>query len=435
MSTTPPTFNCQARDYHTALNLPYASGTHKSSELIPRYDMQAPQVVIQYRKRVSITQAGQTQTWIEFPYDAWPLDATLPAGVQGGKQVGAMIVPIDLADYTRTDIVQNVTAAAFGNPPSLDWWKGKKRAMANYTGLAYVANSLKILDPTGADITSTVLADFPNELTDGQVASWMKDPGSGDSIGVQACTVQAAFTYSETDPQGRVWHTVGTGNPHVIHVNVRLTNSGVGLVPYTHTISEDTGETPVANLAQYTWTLLSQLFWDGSHSIVERNASGAPEVGTIVDCRHAVNLTGGMAAWATMLSPVHGVEIDFTRGTTDVQFGLPKYVGPADLEQLCQFYKFRRRFNEGNLRTTGNAGPQDDGEIGGQTARENTSNSKAPPAFHITASPVEGGGGATTQIGHDADNQEISMKVVDEGGDDVAGFGQVSLKLEDLQYA
>jgi hypothetical protein len=433
MSTTPPTFNARERYYHTALSLPYASGSHRSSELAPRYDMQVPQVVIQYRQGVRVSSGGSSASWTQLYYDAWPLDATLDAGVRGGKQVGAMVVPIQLADFQRTDLVQKVTAAEFGSPPSLDWWKAKKRAMADYTDLAYVGGSLKILDASGADITGAVLASYPNELLDGAVTGWMKD-GAGDAIGVQAVTVQGAFTYKEKDLQGRSWHVVGPANPHVVSVNTRLTNSAVGTQSYSITQSLDTGQSPVANLAQYIWTLLSWLFWDGTHSIVERNAAGAPEVGTIIDGRYALNLTGGAAAWAGMLSPVHGAEIDFTHGTTDIQFGLPKHVGPADLEQLCQFYKFRRILNNAGLRSTGNTA-LDSGEVGGQTARENTSDSKAPPALHVTAAAVEGGGGSAQVVSHDAQAGEIGLKIVDSGNAPVAGFPEVSLKLMDLQYA
>ena len=432
MSTTPPTLHCRDRYYHTALSLPYASGSHRSSELIPRYDMQVPQVCIQYQQSVLVTIGGQSSSGVMFYTDAWPLDSTLPAGVRGGKQVGAMVVPIRLADFQRTDLLEKVTAAAFGSPPSLDWWKSKKRAMDGYTDLAYVAGSLKILDASGADITGTVLASYPNELVDGLVASWMKG-ANGGAIGVVPVTVQGAFTYSEQDAQSRVWHTVVPANPHVISVNTRLTNSPVGEVSYAITQSLDSGQTPVANLAQYIWTLLDQLFWDGTHSIVERNSAGAPEVTTIIDCRYALNLTGGAAAWVSMLSPVHGADIDFMHGATEIQIGLPKHVGAAELEQLLQFYKFRRVFNNPNLRGTGNTG-SDSAIIGGQTPRENTSNSTAPPALLSVAAPTAAADGTMTHK-HDAPGGEFSMKALDNTGAPVAGYPTVSLKFADLAHA
>ena len=403
MSTTPPTFNCRERYYHTALSLPYASGSHRSSELVPRYDMQAPQVVFQYSQTVDITVGDQHQVWNNIYWDAWPLDSTLPFAKQGGKQVGAIVTPIKLADWRQVNLMQTVVGGAFANPPPLDWWKGKKPAMAGYTDLAYVAGSFKILDPNGNDITTTILASYPNELVGGAVASWMKD-GTGTQIGKQDVTVQGAFTYSEKDPRGRVWHTVGPANPHVVSVNTRLTNSAIGEVPYQVLQSLDTGQSPVANLAQYLWTLLSWLFWDGSHDMVEADGQGAPAVGTIVDCRYAINLTGGATDWAGMLSPVHAVDIDFTRGKTAIQFGLPKRVGPSELEELCQFFKWRVILSNPQLRSAGNLGPVT-GEVVGTTPRENTSNSAEPPQLHTVMFPAGVRYGAVYLHLSDAENE------------------------------
>ena len=376
MTTEPPTFHCRERYYHQAISLPYRSGSHRSSELTPRYDMQVPQVVIQYRQAVSVNGAR----WTNFGVDAWPLDATLDAGVRAGKQVGAMVVPIQLADYNRKDLTLKVTAAALGNPPSLDWWKSKKPALAGYSDLTYVAGSLKVLNEAGEDITGTsVLSDFPNEYKDGLVSTWMRN-GYGETVQVATVTLQAKFTYSAKDAQETTWLKVHADRPQQVSVNVRLTNSAVGTINYSTIETLDPGQTPVANLAQYTWTLLSQLFWEGSHSIVERNASGAPEVTTIVDCRYALNLTGGNPAWESMLAPLCSVDIDFTRGTTFLQFGLPKQVGPSDLEGLLQFYKWRNIFNNPNLRTTGNA-PGSNDQVDGNTAKENTSDSEAAPTL------------------------------------------------------
>jgi hypothetical protein len=438
MSTTPPTFNCRERYYHEALSLPYASGNHRSSELVPRYDMQVPQVVIQYRKAMQVTAGGSSSSWTVFPYDAWPLDATLDEGVRGGKQVGAMVVPIQLAGFSQTILEQTVTAVEFSTAGGLAWFKGKKPAMREYSDLVMVAGSLKILDAAGADVTGTILAIYPNEFVDGQVGGWMKN-GAGDTIGVESVTVQAAFTYSEKDANGQTWHTVGWANPHVVSVNARLTNSAVGARSYAVTTALDSGQFPVSNLAQFTWTLLNWLFWDGTHSIVEQNAAGAPEVGAIIDCRYALNLTGGAAAWAGMLSPVHGADIDFTHGTTDIQIGLPEHVGPADLEQLLQFYKFRKVLNDAGLRTSGNTAGGG-GSVGGATAKENTSDSKAPPSLHVTAAPAtavddEGYSIGSTRISHDAENQKISMLVADTDGAPIEGEAQVTLALDDLKYA
>lgn len=434
-STTPPTFNCRVRANRTALNLPYADGvTHESSELVPRYDLQAASVVLQYQKINTETVGGVSTSWTDFGLDIYPGGST-------GQELRGLVCAMDLRGASIVELAGKVTGGAI-DPTSLDWWQVKKpevkalRTAPN--SIAYVAASYKVIDDaTGTDITATWAASWPKELVKGEVTDWMtldSVPGGTAVVG-KPVTISAKFTYSEYDAAARKWHEVTAQNPHVFTARVKLTNSPTGEITYYARSHYDPGETAPAGLAQAIYTSLHQLEYEGTHTIKEVNASGVPEVTTIIGPQHVLNLTGGAAAWATMKANIQSTTIDFFSGRTEITVGPARHIAPGDLEQLLQAFRFRVVYDRPDLQVSGQ---QSSGTgtttIGGHTQTENTTQATTPPALHTVAADagVIGGVASTNWIQHDAANKEISIKVINAAGAPIAATPTISAKLQDI---
>jgi hypothetical protein len=415
----PPTFNCRQRPNLTALSLPYADGIrHVSSEIVPRYDLQPTQVVLQYQRTDTINGqpvSSKATDVIGTPDNGGPVstDDTLVTG----KKVRAMVVAIDLRGVAANELSVKVTSSAIptfidpGPPvnltvPTLAWWTQKKQSLGakDITNLAYVPASLVVVDDNGNDYSLTWQNLFPNEHVDGEIDTWM----GKTCITV---TVKADFTYVQSDDSDRILAKIGSAKPHNIQVRVKLTNSGPGVVTYQTLQSFVSGETPPVGLAANIFNSLSILAHEGRHEILD---PGFDVASVIPGPQYALNLTGGMAEWATMLATIQSCELDLVKKRATISFGPPKHIAPGDMEELLQFWRYRVVYDNPNLRIS--ADPSiGKSQLGGQTNKENTEHSNPNEGLKTHAAPNPASGN-TTFIQHDAFNQLIVLKVIDPTG-------------------
>jgi hypothetical protein len=413
-TTTPPTFNCRARPNLTRATMPYADGVmHFTSEIIPRFDLVPPAVVLQYQKTSNV--GGSTYN--DFGYDAYPPGST-------GLVPRSMVVPIDLrgANIQTLSIVVQANAMPnlpSGDAPSLAWWKLKKREMNAYGALTMVPGSLNVKDDQGNDLTGTWAVNTPNEYIKGEILSWM-------GVTVVQATITASFSYTENDPSARTWHTVTSTNPHQISVRVKLTNSPSGQRLYAATQSADPGELAPAGLAQTIYNSLQPLQYEGTHRVID---PGFNTVSPLVGPKNILQLFGGALEWGVMDSTVQSAEYDFFLSKAEINFGPVKHLTPGDLEELLQFWRWRTVYDNPNLRISAQQSQTQGSQVGGDTATENTTQGNAPASVLI----VQSGAAATTSIiKHDAPNQQLLVQVVDAAGAALPTKSAISIALGDL---
>lgn len=409
-STTPPTFHCRQRANLTPLTLPYADGTkHSSSDITPRPDLQVTCVCLQYQATNTINGVSVPNQW----------DNIYPVGANP-QQVGALVCPIDLRGGTANAITIQVQADAF-NPSDLDWWKQKKPQMLGYQNLTLVPNSIVVRDDAGNDITASY-GSTPNAYRTGEIMPWM-------GVSVTEVSVSANFTYSETHSNGQPLLKVSADKPHTITTRVKLTNAPAGSSNYQGLTYLSQGETAPAGLEQYIYNSLAVLQYEGSHQIVEQDATLTPGVSTVLGPQYALNLSGGKAEWATMLATIQSGEIDFWHGQTTVNFGPAKHIAPADLCELLQFFRYRLVIDPGTLRTTGQL-PATPTQLGGDTAIENTTNGNVSPSIQVVA--FTNSDGTTTWLEKNSETGQFRMLALDNAGNPVKTQGAAYHALDDL---
>ena len=355
-TTTPPTFSVVQRPSLTPSSLPYADGqTHSSSDITARYDLQPAEVVFQYHKVFNVNGAPQNQYY----QDAYPPTAT-------GKVIGDHIIPIELGSGKMSVQTARISAQLFDPTDQVAdvlgkyWWYYKKPELQGYFGVTLVNGTATVTqDTTGYSATiingvvtadpNGILTAYPNELVG-------NDPPLASGFSVIEVTVKGSFTYIENDPLGRNVNKTNS-NGHQFSTRVKLTNAPIGTGDMTWTNVEDYGEYPIIGLAQSIWTTLNVLAFEGTHRIVEKNATGQPDPGAVVGHlmgpQYALNLTGGQAAWSSMNATIQQVEIDHMRGITDITFGPPKHLAPATLAEMLQFYRYRWTMLNAGMRQTG----------------------------------------------------------------------------------
>jgi len=411
-TTTPPTFNCRARANLAAVSLPYGDGIkHTTSQITPRYDLQPPSVVLQYQK-ISTTDSGSLA---DNGVDAYPLGSD-------GRAVGSMVVAIDLRGAAARAVSIVVEADALpnlpsGDAPSLAWWTQKKSQLGAVTSLSMISGSLTVKDDNHNDLTSTWASQIPNEYKKGEILSWM-------GLQLVWVTIAAKFKYYEKDSALRSKLSV---SEHDISVRVKLTNSPAGQKLYSALESLDPGESAPAGLAQQIYNTLQVLQYEGSHVIVD---PGLSTTSALINTGNKLEITGGAAAWATMDATIQTVDYDLFNSKCEIGFGPAKHIAPGDLEELLQFWRFRTVYDNPNLRISGRETQSQGGQLGGDTAAENTSHGNPLPNFVRVQAGVDD---TTTVVQQDANERAISLFVVQADNTQKPSTSAVFIALDDLE--
>jgi hypothetical protein len=383
-TTTPPTLHIRQRANLTAVSLPYADGVkHQSSRIKSRPDLVPGSVVIQYQK----TNQFNGVAYDTFQNDVYPALST-------GAEPQAIVAPIDLRGGNITQVFGQVTADAI-DPTLIAFWKAKKQDLndASICGLAMATDAthpVKVYDHTGADITGTWAADWPNEISGngaGGVAPWMY--AGSTQITAEEATITAWVKYVKAS-------TVGYANPlhtvaaHQVSCRVKLTNSAAGTINYSALQNYDPGDPAIVGLAQYLYTAASQLQWEGHHIIVEDSVSDivVATVHYLMSPRFTLNLTGGNADWADMAAAIFDVEIDFFHGKTTVNFGPHAHLSAQEFKELLMFFVTRVIWDNPNIRSTGQNSAGSNVSLPTDGQKENTQHGVPEQDIHAIQSPL-----------------------------------------------
>ena len=329
-----PTLSIFRRADAPTLSWPAYSAPVSGLDLTPRYDLQAPSVVLKFEQTNDI--AGDTYT--SLTVQPAPPTAT-------GDELGALVMTLDLSGARATYQKQNVRTAEIPTSDSsagvIDWWKGKFAWLRDFddADLEVVAGTQAISIENPSNYPGVTLSELPNELLEGSVANWMNC--SSAPLLVQA-TLQ--FIGTATDESQEVWGTAGTRN-----VYTRVIGTNAQTQTYARLTSETAAEPVPAGLAQALYDAVSILQYDGALELTEEECSGASAPGTLL------NLSGGRAEWATMAAQVQRVEETVDLGKTKITVGPGKHLGHADLAELLRVNSQRRISYRLTERTTGKA--------------------------------------------------------------------------------
>lgn len=379
-STSPPTLHCRTRASIAAetpptttgpgpVTLPYrgsdaAGRLHVSSDLTPRYDLIPPAVVLQYQ--INNTVDGRAAP--QWSVDAYPLG-------NDGRDPFSMVVPIDLTGvnvtYAKAQLDCETVACNGGTTASKRaWWAsvrgGEQSELADTrvrlqdrSGNAVAIPDATITDDDGNAVSLTT---YPRRIVGGTAHEWMTTGGS--PVVVKRAHIKARITSAtydvvgttpaETDTNG---HIVGPAGTKELHVTVLLTNAPAGVTDFSTIDSLETGEAPVADLAENIWTSRQTLDYDGSHEIIDPGLPDGTRIPLLQILGHwnVLNLTGGKAAWETADLTIAGTEIDLVTNHQRIDIGPAKHLSPGDFNSLLQFFRGRRVYMNRSVRETGYA--------------------------------------------------------------------------------
>lgn len=369
-TTLPPRLNVKSVFNAAPLTLPIADGlTHKNLRILPRPDLRPRAVIIIFKSTTTINGA----TFIGYiKQKQGPHGADNAADPDAGLRV--IVDWIDVLGPASTSVTQSIqtapVASNFGTTADKKaWWaKHDKQFDNNFRlrlqksdGSAFAFPNATVVDAdTGAAVS---LADFPNELVDGNAAPWM-------GFNVKRVRIAVALTYalyaadgvSETDMSGGQTHRY-TQKEH--HIEITVTNGTTGT--YNATASVTSGETIPSGMAAAVFAANDRLQYEGDYLKVQAAINGG------VSLLNCLNLSGGRAEWLTMNAQIQSIHKDYGTGQTQVTIGPAKHLNAAQLMDIFRMWRFRLITYNPAVRASGNPGTSSGGtEISKNAPKKNT---------------------------------------------------------------
>jgi hypothetical protein len=421
-TTSPPTLNIRQLSLGNLPNVavPPDGVSLRDIALTPRYDLQLPAVIIRYKS----TGVVNGVPYVTITTDVAPGTAT-------GHEVGAAVFTVDLYGIQRTDVRANLNCVACNaqsTTPSLRnaWWKLHDPLLGSDKIANLSISSAVVVDDT---LTAINLATYPNELIDGQVASWMNMAGT--PISTVKAQVKSLATYDlYADSAQKV--LLQKGRTKELSTHVKLTNGITG--QYWATQSYTTGETAPTGWAAAILAAHATLQYDGSFTLV-----GAA-VPSSIGMGNSITLTFGAQTLPRLL--IQSITEEPHMGRMSITVGHAKHLGITDIINILRGNRARVTFNNPSQRTTGQCMDAGDVQLGAAHPSENTTGGLG--AFGTSAASDDKGttGGnpnGTTVATVDAINEAFGLVRVnpstgaamtaDGGGN---ALGSVSVALSDL---
>lgn len=373
-----PTLHFISRASQTPVSLALHNGTdHSSLQIESRDDLKPRAVVIWYK----ITGNDSGQDWVVYLFDKYgPNGQSHASDPQYGLDVLTQF--IDLQGQQTTSVTADITTETVDATHATDatrlaWWRKKCPKLAgervSAASLTIDAGTVTVKDQSGATV---LLSSYPRELKTGPLPSW-----TGKTI--KEVTITGFATYDVYTKAGAA--TAETAGLHirnveneVISVKIQITDA----TTTTYSILADSipGETVpgltgitagvgtfVNGLAKDIYTSLATLQYEGQDVRVENEPTA------LISFANVLNLTGGLAAWATMNAQLQGITKHYGTGHTTVSFGPAPHNSAGQLFELMQYSRPRFIWYNPALRETGKyATGGASVEAGGKTPAENT---------------------------------------------------------------
>jgi hypothetical protein len=389
-STSPPTFHCRRQSNMTPVTLAAFGEPVSGLRITPRHDLKIPGVIV----RFEVTNQDGDNTFEQCVVQT--------AGVTTDWET--MVATIPLQGYRLTWLTQKIETKDWPDfSGSVDvgladpvWWRSINPALDE---------ACKDTDKAGgkkAHITNLHITtvgrdnalDLPRYITEGQVQDWMLNAPLSKEVEEETLTVLA--TYDIVDKDGN--HLASKKD---VEFTITLLSTDCTSKTYRRLDSNESGESIPAGLADALFASWGKLYWQGELTLTEE------ECRTILP-GSIINLSGGMAEWATMDGIVQQSVEDIDSGITRISFGPPRHLGADDLVELLRGLRTRRLSVHRLARTSGDSrdvestpkvelsgpGPADnpgkgEGEIVNQTWRKDVDNGGSTYEQAIRADPSD----------------------------------------------
>jgi len=303
-STSPyPTFHCREIANLTAATVNMVNVDAESLSLTPRYDIQVPGIRVTYE---------QTHTVDGNDYEASTLDT---AGDTDDSRCVDLL--FELSGSSTTYMRQKIEVAEYPAAPYTDktFWKGLFAWM----------DSIDADDLTIDEVTRSGTEEFTKFLAKGSIQEWM----SGIEYEDETWTVKVS--YIRRNSTGAALESVESKE---LKLTLRSTNAATK--EYRRVGSYQAAETVPVGVATALYSSWNRLQWEGNVSITETEASFA--IGPWIK----LNISNGLAAWATMNAAVQQVTVDIERGISRAKTGPSAILEGDTLVALFRACRARR---------------------------------------------------------------------------------------------
>jgi len=353
-----PTFHFRKRSNLTPVSISTAGAPLSELQITPRYDLQKPGVKLIYEKTVSIDQL--TYNIVE----------TDTAGDTADYE--AIIACFDLQGPTTTFLKQKVEVA---DMPTDAWSAANKKAWIKLH--APWTNKIADGDFGAIALTFEPAGDHEaNILVKGQIQDWMED-ASFDPLIVEDLTLIFTFDYLYKDANAvpRLSELID------LKITVKATNAETKT--YSVLDSFDSGEETPTGVAAALFSAWNTLHFDGGFRLVESECSGTVFPG------RTLNLTDGIAAWATMAALVQEVSEDIDTGHTSVTFGPPRAIEADSLVALFRALRGRSYSMHRLEKTTGETSGAGATELSGVVCKNEVSLHPSDKKLDVIKADIE----------------------------------------------
>jgi hypothetical protein len=303
--TTPtPTFHAVKRANIASVDLDLTSTTRRLTvlDITPRADLVKPGVTVQYEKTHDVD--GVTYRTVE----------TDSAG--DTAQFDSIYLSYDLQGSSATYLRQKITTENL--PADLNdktWWKARLPWLNNIAD-----GDLTITDAA----KDAAIDSYSRILIAGIVQDWM----TGKEV-VQGCIRAKADVIIKDGTT-----VLERAENLDIAVDIPATDASTGT--YQRLSSYDSGESTPTGIAAELWAAWSILHYEGLLTIHQ------DEVDAYCHLGHTLNITNGVAAWATMATLIQAIDESIDDGVTTVKFGPPAPVEADNLMGLFRALRVRR---------------------------------------------------------------------------------------------
>lgn len=323
-STTLPTFHCRKSSNMEPITLSAFGQPASSLAITPRYDLQAPGVVVRFEM---VNTNGD---------DSSPQCIIQSAGVTTDWET--IVSTIQLSGSQNTWVSQKIKTDVWPtNEYDATWWKAHdptlneacKATDANGAARAHIANLSFYAVTLGQSGRSGALS-LPRFLTEGQIQDWMI--AAPLDIVQEEETLTVLAEYDIVDAAGNVLC-------HKKEVETTFKAISTDAVTKTYRQSQDTssGELIPEHMADKLFDAWGRLYWQGDIQLTEE------ECGTrLLRPGSVINLVGGLPDWTVMDGIVQQVVEDVDQGITRISFGPPRHLGADDLLELLRGLRTRK---------------------------------------------------------------------------------------------
>ncbi len=309
-TTEPPTLHITPRGAATGQSLALTGGALVTPGIKPRHDLQL--------RGVRLTYVSQDAT-----------GATTSSGDSAGETTGTRILraTMTLQGETFTPAVKQVATlkSKLVQESSAAWWATSGAIEVKDAADIIVGNGSSIeLDndaPENAEFNG--LAGCTRQILKGAPPPWLGD----DHFRVALVTGYLTL---------RIWndpndHSKGRKQNEKRIVKISLPCTDLSGSSFERVVTPEMikpGESPPSGLAAALLAALSVLQWQGGLTLEQDECAQTFKPGMLL------NITGGLAAWATMAAQIQTVQWDMEAGRTTLTFGPAEHLGPADFVEL-----------------------------------------------------------------------------------------------------